>query len=864
MDIFDWYFKQIVTQSQMDWAFDKVQDSLHATSLDNEFLGIVDGLGTAEHAGTPDKTIDVGGPGTAYDPEGQRCYVSDALTIVDCSQDEFGTDSNPPTATFQRYISVFIRFDRDLTEPALDGNNVVVYTKQLESFELFVRLGAEAAAGTAIPAPLMTDAVLLCDILVTNGFTAILNANIDLSRRQDWVRFTGTVLGDRVYGTSKDAVDDILALIESWGGSLPFSFVSQWFGSVAVAGSTPPPTTIQEALDAIVYDLAQATGIAKVGSADYASTYVSWTGQSGQGALEAIAAAVNGHIGGGAPQHPASSITFTPVGIIAATDVQAAIAEILTDYAATTGGTLIGYAGSGWLTASNVSGALDEIVADLALTTAALSGASRIGTQAISGSPESQAVSDVMDVLDKIYGHLNDRTERATYEVVSGAWRFDNGYSTIQRARSTQNLIFENNPMFRTILGGTVSPFTAPGDIAANVVTEASNWSRPYSGGNEVSLGGGTQVEEICVLFNADGDRRIAVLEAVSGDVFTYDPYDPTVSSSWPVDGDFGAGSWQVVAMCTDGINVYVMGYDTGTTTHRVQAYNAWDGVRVAAWPATGTLLPGTGTTVHGYPQTERIIFGNNTQGATPTLVTVNSWNTCVSAASPCFSGIRSTDGVLLTSGSGDTTFGGTEVYQPCGGIATDGFRIYAAMKDSGAGTKIEVVSALVSNLAAGSGKANLPWSPSLLDDVMSIVSDGESFWAFFRTGAIWIYEYDDENWQSKVDGGTPFGDLKYACFDGLNMWVQNMTAADSALHMVQLPCYSSAPQVALQPVMTKTHAAMYRYDEVIAGPADLPATWPQLGKVCFDGDAINVVMQRPAGMSLAGCIRRIPRAGMR
>jgi len=402
MDIFDYYFKQIVTQGQLDWAFDRVQDAMYGISVDNDLFGIVDGLGISEHAPTPDKTIDLAGPGTAYDKSGQRCNIPDALTVVDCSQDEFGTDSNPPTATYQRYISVFIRFDRNLTDPALDGNNITVWTKQLESFEVFVRLGAEAPVGTAVPAPLMADAILLGDILVTNGFTAIVNGDIDRTRREDWVRFTGSVLGDRVYGTPKDAVEDILALIESWGGALPFSFGQNWYNSVVVKGPSPPPATMQQALDAIIFDLTQiqtfseatlkagAELIGMKGSPPWAYT-TTWTNINVHDAVVSVGQDLNQHIGGSAPQHPASAITFAPYGFIAATDVQTAMQEILDDLAATS----------------------------------PQAGASYIGSKALSSTPDSLVAQPVEDAIGDLLTYVNARARKGSAETITASWLFE-------------------------------------------------------------------------------------------------------------------------------------------------------------------------------------------------------------------------------------------------------------------------------------------------------------------------------------------------------------------------------------------------------------------------------------------------------
>jgi hypothetical protein len=71
----------------------------------------------------------------------------------------------------------------------------------------------------------------------------------------------------------------------------------------------------------------------------------------------------------------ASNVQFTPVSTLTATNVQAAIAEILTDYALQTGAASIGFAPVGALTSTNVQAAIAEVVTDLALS----SGSSTVG-----------------------------------------------------------------------------------------------------------------------------------------------------------------------------------------------------------------------------------------------------------------------------------------------------------------------------------------------------------------------------------------------------------------------------------------------------------------------------------------------------
>ena len=874
MDIFDWYFKQIVTQSQMDWAFDRVQDSIHGASLDNEFVGIVTGMGAQQHAGVPDKTIDIGGPAVAYDPEGQRCYVPDLLTVVDCSQDEFGTDSNPPTPGFERYISVFIRFDRNLTEPALDGNNVVIYTKQLESFEFFVRLGAEAPAGTAIPAPLMTDAVLVCDILVANGFTAILNADFDLTRRQDWVRYVGATIGTHVYGTAKDAVDGMLALIDSWGGALPFTFTSTWFGAAPVLGPVPPPTTIQESLDAIVFDLA-GTGAGPSGS-DYVGTTDSgafpggfvtpWVSADLQTVLMSLGTDLDGHIGGLPPQHPAASITFAPYAYLTSIDVQAVIQELvddLTDWTATGGASRVGNDAYSWLSSITVRTQIREIVDDLAAVGAGVSGASRSGTEPIAGSPESIAASDVMAVLTAVYGHLNDRTERSTDEIVDGAWEFFNGLAPLQRQRSSQNLKFRDSPFFNTVLGGTNSPFMMEKAVASKFHNNFANWTHPFSDTNGVGLGGALALVDICVIFNPTNNRRrIALLDA-GGNLITFDPFDFTLFSTYVLTGSYGAGTWLPEAMCSDGQYVYVMAYDSGTTTHKVQAFDAWTGAVKAGWPATGTLLPGAGSafTPLGNSMASRIIVAEDPFAADPLLVTVNPWTKCIAAATACMTSLRSGNGAILTNGSGDCTFGGPPDFWPSGGLCSDGTNVFASFKDSSTGA-VCVASATIANLAVGSGFAAMPTTLSLSDDCLEIINDGEVLWVILKSGDIYNYELADQAYHQKIwTAGTSL--LKFGAMDGLNVWLNDRETTDDSQIVWQIPTQRTIAKTGGVgfAVAVKDWANLLSYNEIQVAT---PPTYDGMGKVCYDGDSIWCILDWRDTFPLSGVVRRIPRSGIR
>ena len=99
---------------------------------------------------------------------------------------------------------------------------------------------------------------------------------------------------------------------------------------------------------------------------------------------------------------------FTPVGTLTATNVQAAIAEVLTDYALQTGAASIGFTPVGALTSTNVQSAIAEVVTDLALS----SGSSTVGyTQGGSGAVATTVQAKLRQTVSvKDFGAVGDGT----------------------------------------------------------------------------------------------------------------------------------------------------------------------------------------------------------------------------------------------------------------------------------------------------------------------------------------------------------------------------------------------------------------------------------------------------------------------
>src|ERR1700759_4565018 len=112
----DFYFRQRVTEAELDAAFADLEDADHHLVGDLGFVGVLAGAVVSPHAPVPDLTVDVSGPGTIFDPLGQRVFFS-ALQNVNVAADDNGVSTAVSAAGKERVVSVFALFDRSLSDP---------------------------------------------------------------------------------------------------------------------------------------------------------------------------------------------------------------------------------------------------------------------------------------------------------------------------------------------------------------------------------------------------------------------------------------------------------------------------------------------------------------------------------------------------------------------------------------------------------------------------------------------------------------------------------------------------------------------------------------------------------------------------
>lgn len=198
MDRKQFFYKQSVQYGDLNGGFDQVEARFKNMLVDHGSYGIA-----ANPYGTSFKELEVIenspkdmsvkiGTGFAYPKNGTRAYRATSTNVLNCALDKNNT-STIPSAGKQRYISIFILPDYNLTDGRIDGNGDTVYFNKEVQHKFEVEKGAEANPGLAVKPSLRTDAVLLADILLADSTTLLSNAvnplvpgvaEIDLTKRE--------------------------------------------------------------------------------------------------------------------------------------------------------------------------------------------------------------------------------------------------------------------------------------------------------------------------------------------------------------------------------------------------------------------------------------------------------------------------------------------------------------------------------------------------------------------------------------------------------------------------------------------------------------------------------------------------------
>lgn len=141
----------------------------------------------------PDLSVDLTSPTRAYDWLGQRVFIGIDRT-VDCPVDLVSIPTTVASPGNQRWLAVFLRFARQLSDPRTDDNAQQVYFRRDESYEFVVRQAPEGPVGAATRVAMQPDELLVCDIRLAHGQTQLLNTHIDLARCQAFIFAQGDAI----------------------------------------------------------------------------------------------------------------------------------------------------------------------------------------------------------------------------------------------------------------------------------------------------------------------------------------------------------------------------------------------------------------------------------------------------------------------------------------------------------------------------------------------------------------------------------------------------------------------------------------------------------------------------------------------
>lgn len=262
----NYFFQQLVSESELDLGFAYLETAIWDLANDFDLSGICTGLGITEQ-GSPDLTVQAN-TGTAYDKDGKRLRVPSPQT-VDCSVDYLNVTTAVSTVGKAKWVSIFLLFDRTLSDPRVDGNTDTVYFDVAEAFTFKVVQSVEDVTPTR--PSLEASGILLADLYREYGQTTFTNGDVNTERREVFFAFTGDAI-QVSETTPKNAFTALSTIIENHlqAGGHTASLITYGGGGNWANGTTNPGTTVELQLDNIVSQLASTTtsssGSRKTGS----------------------------------------------------------------------------------------------------------------------------------------------------------------------------------------------------------------------------------------------------------------------------------------------------------------------------------------------------------------------------------------------------------------------------------------------------------------------------------------------------------------------------------------------------------------------------------------------------------------------
>lgn len=240
--------------------------------------------------------------------------------------------------------------------------------------------------GSAAKVPLQPDELLICDVRRGNGQTQVLAPDIDTSRRQAFIFAQGDAVQivSGSWATLQPAVDTVQSTLDEIDSEVTDHFTGAARRHPASDIDIPAhgfvaATDVEGAIHELVDDLSSTAsgtpGAQKVGADAAPGTPHALAAGNVDGQLSQLLAWLNAHVGAAASAHNASAIAAVAHSYIAGTSVQAQLQEIVTDLGSQSPGS---------------------------------AGASRVGANAVAGSPQALTAGTVDGQLAALLGNIND------------------------------------------------------------------------------------------------------------------------------------------------------------------------------------------------------------------------------------------------------------------------------------------------------------------------------------------------------------------------------------------------------------------------------------------------------------------------
>jgi hypothetical protein len=467
---YDFYYKQLVTEQEMDNAFAGAENAIFQVSSDIKENGAFSGLDI--NPTSPDSTSVNVEPGVGkIESTGERISKTTATETVDASLDWNGQPTFGDLGAGEgRWCSIFVKFKRAYSDNRTDGHGNPILYISAESYEFEIYRAAKglASAKDTLGRPgLLTTHILLSDIWFENGSTDISSADLDVTRRQDYYR-------------------------------------QEINGSDISAGS---PKEALSLLGAYINTFLGVTGADNIGSAQYlsGSTYDLAIDATVKTHLEECIDNLNDHVNTGG--HPATVISVTDTilkyadGTSLGTDDLQDIFETLAQFLGTKTITIGGLAGTDKIGTNGISGTYDG-------TTVTCVGNVSLYTQ-LSEILEKVATCIQVTGDDRIAGDLIPKTG-STIDIGSATEHIDKVYYNKSESVETHRISGERF----SIQNGTSSDLEYSGTLLQETAVGDPNDGEGWLGLGDI-LTGSDAISEIRVYYKAPSASMVVFLNTV-------------------------------------------------------------------------------------------------------------------------------------------------------------------------------------------------------------------------------------------------------------------------------------------------------------------------------------------------------------